>query len=260
MTRRTFFKSFGFLLGFVIAVGLPLSDADAKGGQKKKLELKVKVLKDGTGAVAEQYSKVRVHYTGWLMDGTKFDSSHDRGEPLEFMLGQGRVIRGWDLGVMNMKVGGKRELIIPPELAYGKRGAGKVIPPNSTLKFEVELMGVTPPKFSNVDNEELKKLMARGVPVIDIRRPEEWKQTGIVEGSHMITAFNKRGQLQKDFKAKFEAVVKSKDQEVALICRTGNRTGHLSTALSDQLGYSKIHNVTNGITRWIAEKRPVVKP
>ena len=96
----------------------------------------------GTGAVAEPGKSVSVHYTGWLMDGTKFDSSVDRGYPFEFTLGTGRVIKGWDEGVAGMKVGGKRILIIPPELGYGERGAGNVIPPDATLKFEVELLNV----------------------------------------------------------------------------------------------------------------------
>ena len=95
----------------------------------------------GTGAVAEPGKNVSVHYTGWLMNGTKFDSSRDRGQPFTFPLGAGRVIKGWDEGVAGMRVGGKRTLIIPPDLAYGSRATGP-IPPNSTLKFEVELLDV----------------------------------------------------------------------------------------------------------------------
>jgi peptidylprolyl isomerase len=85
---------------------------------------------------------VVVHYTGWLEDGTKFDSSLDRGEPLEFQIGMGGVIRGWDIGMATMKVGGKRKLIVPPGLAYGSEGRGDVIPPNATLTFEVELLEI----------------------------------------------------------------------------------------------------------------------
>jgi len=96
----------------------------------------------GTGAVAESGKTVSVHYTGWLMDGTKFDSSLDRGYPSEFTLGTGRVIKGLDEGVGGMKVGGKRILIIPPELGYGEGGAANVIPPDATLKYEVELLAV----------------------------------------------------------------------------------------------------------------------
>lgn len=103
----------------------------------------------GTGAEATQGQHVSVHYTGWLFEataadqkGAKFDSSLDRGQLFDFPLGAGHVIKGWDEGVAGMKVGGKRTLIIPPEMGYGARGAGGVIPPNATLVFEVELHGV----------------------------------------------------------------------------------------------------------------------
>ncbi|MEW6026110.1 MAG: FKBP-type peptidyl-prolyl cis-trans isomerase [Planctomycetota bacterium] len=96
----------------------------------------------GAGAEAKPGMMVQVHYTGWLTNGTKFDSSVDRGQPFQFNLGRGQVIRGWDEGVAGMKIGGKRKLTIPPELGYGARGAGNVIPPNATLVFEVELLGV----------------------------------------------------------------------------------------------------------------------
>ena len=102
--------------------------------------LQYKDLEIGTGEAAKVGNTAVVHYTGWLMDGTKFDSSLDRGTPFEFPLGGGRVIQGWDEGVATMNVGGKRELIIPPNLAYGDRGAGGVIPPGATLKFEIELL------------------------------------------------------------------------------------------------------------------------
>ena len=100
------------------------------------------MIKEGEGAQATAGQTVSVHYTGKLADGTKFDSSHDRNAPIEFPLGQGRVIPGWDEGIALLKVGGKATFIIPPHLAYGDRGAGGVIPPNATLIFEVELMGI----------------------------------------------------------------------------------------------------------------------
>jgi FKBP-type peptidyl-prolyl cis-trans isomerase FkpA len=113
------------------------------------VELSKTDVKLGTGAEAVAGNNVSVHYTGWLYDaaalehkGTKFDSSRDRGTPFQFPLGAGRVIKGWDQGVAGMKVGGQRTLVIPAELGYGARGAGGVIPPNATLLFDVELLGV----------------------------------------------------------------------------------------------------------------------
>lgn len=105
-------------------------------------ELKVEDLVVGTGAEAVSGKRVTVNYSGTLIDGTKFDSSYDRGTPFSFNLGAGEVIKGWDLGVAGMKVGGKRKLTIPPQFGYGASGAGSIIPPNATLIFEVELLKV----------------------------------------------------------------------------------------------------------------------
>lgn len=104
--------------------------------------LQIEELTVGTGATAEAGQNVVVHYTGWLTDGTKFDSSKDRNDPFQFGLGQRQVIAGWDEGVQGMQIGGVRKLTIPPALGYGARGAGGVIPPNATLVFEVELLGI----------------------------------------------------------------------------------------------------------------------
>jgi FKBP-type peptidyl-prolyl cis-trans isomerase len=104
------------------------------------LEIEDQIIGNGDEAVAGQ--NVEVHYTGWLTDGTKFDSSHNRNQTFSFKLGAGQVIAGWDQGVAGMKVGGTRKLTIPPDMGYGERGAGGVIPPNATLIFKVELISV----------------------------------------------------------------------------------------------------------------------
>ena len=120
------------------------SDPQDKKDEKvitTKSGLKYVELKEGTGDEAKAGQTVEVHYTGWVKDGTKFDSSKDRNKPFEFKLGAGKVIKGWDEGVVGMKVGGTRKLIIPPELGYGKRGYPGAIPPDAELTFEVELLG-----------------------------------------------------------------------------------------------------------------------
>ena len=117
-------------------IGVPMAATKTASG------LVIEELIVGEGNIAASGQHVTVHYTGWLTNGSKFDSSKDRNDPFKFGLGQGQVIRGWDEGVQGMKVGGKRKLTIPPELGYGARGAGGVIPPNATLVFEVELLGV----------------------------------------------------------------------------------------------------------------------
>jgi FKBP-type peptidyl-prolyl cis-trans isomerase len=122
----------------------PKKDEKSKDDKEvtTKSGLKYVELKVGDGDEAKAGTQVKVHYTGWLENGMKFDSSVDRGQAFGFKLGAGQVIKGWDEGVAGMKVGGKRKLIIPSELGYGKRGAGATIPPDSTLIFEVELLGV----------------------------------------------------------------------------------------------------------------------
>jgi FKBP-type peptidyl-prolyl cis-trans isomerase len=137
------------VLALAIAAALPLlGRVDAATNQVIEMPngLKYTDTKTGDGAAATSGNKVSVHYTGWLYNngakGAKFDSSVDRGQPFQFTLGAHQVIAGWDEGVAGMKVGGKRTLIIPPELGYGARGAGGVIPPNATLMFDVELLGV----------------------------------------------------------------------------------------------------------------------
>ncbi|WP_456374889.1 rhodanese-like domain-containing protein [Thiolapillus sp.] len=115
-------------------------------------------------------------------------------------------------------------------------------------------------RVTNIDNAELEKLMAQGVPVIDIRRAEEWQQTGVVKGSHLITFFDKRGNYNVQAWLDKLAPIAGKNDPFILICRTGNRTGTVSRFLDQKLGYTKVYNVQKGITHWIAKGKPVVKP
>ena len=142
--KNTVLIALGVLtLSTLIIAGCTKKQATTDGAAPTSVsELKIEDTTAGTGAEAKKGMQVSVHYTGWLTDGKKFDSSLDRGVPFKFQLGVGQVIKGWDEGVVGMKVGGKRKLTIPSDMAYGERGAGNVIPPNSTLVFEVELLEV----------------------------------------------------------------------------------------------------------------------
>ncbi|MBT4301753.1 MAG: peptidylprolyl isomerase [Gammaproteobacteria bacterium] len=228
---------------------------NAVGGIEEGFEVTTFV--QGSGKAAVFGDIVSVHYTGTLTDGTKFDSSRDRDKPFTFTLGAGQVISGWEHGVKGMKRGEQRKLVVPPSMGYGSRTVS-VIPANSTLLFDVELLDIL--SYTNIDNDELNALLKEGgVTLVDIRRPEEWKQTGIIEGSEMITAFTKRGGLDPQFGKKFLQRFTAEDR-VVLICRTGNRTARLSQALIKEMGWKNVYNVEKGITDWIKRGNPVVQP
>lgn len=255
MMNFIFRKTAGLIFGLLLSLtAIPVVLA-AHGSHQKP---DIKVITPGSGAGVTSHSRVAVHYTGWLMDGSKFDSSLDRGKPFEFTLGLGQVIAGWDMGVAGMKVGEKRILVIPPELGYGKRGAGKAIPPNATLKFEISLISFRPPKYSNVGNQELQALLDKGVKIIDLRRPDEWKQTGTIKGSQRLTAFDGRGNFIRSFPAAFEKAAKP-DEEVILICHTGSRSAAVANMLVEQAGYKSVYNVVEGIEKWIKDGHPIVR-
>lgn len=149
---RSVLIALGLIIAGVVGMFFILGNPSQKDGEKQVeelseqeggvSELNIEDIVVGGGEEAKDGNKVSVHYVGTLTDGTKFDSSRDRGDPFTFTLGAGEVIKGWDQGVLGMKVGGTRKLTIPPELGYGEAGAGSDIPPNSTLIFEVELLSV----------------------------------------------------------------------------------------------------------------------
>lgn len=126
------------------------------------------------------------------------------------------------------------------------------------LGIALGLAGCAEPPYTNVDNEGLKALLAQGVPLYDVRRPEEWRQTGVVEGSRTLTYVDARGRLNPEILPRIQAEV-PKDAPIALICRTGNRTDSLARELA-KLGYTRVFNVRDGISKWIAEGNPVVRP
>ena len=222
-------------------------------------ELQIETITDGDGAVAETGTRVSVHYEGRLEDGEVFDASRPRGQPFAFTIGAGQVIRGWEDGVTGMKIGETRRLTIPPELGYGAAGAGGVIPPNATLAFEIELLDVsTPVTLGEATPEALLQAQKDGVVIIDIRREDEWHETGIIEGAETVTAFEASGRVNPDFLDSFRSFVPSPDTPVMLYCRTGNRTTSLGNALIEQLGFTDVTHLSDGITGWVANGQTTV--
>ena len=216
-----------------------------------KAELKTETIIQGSGSKAELGMRVQVHYTGKLVDGTVFDSSVPKGDPFIFTLGQRQVIQGWEEGILGMHVGETRILTIPPELAYGTSGAGDTIPPNATLIFDVQLIATSwPPSLKEFTTEQLLDAQKNGSFIIDIRSVNEWVETGIIEGAETITAFSPDGNLHSDFRKKFFSLIKSKDTPIVLYCRSGNRSNRLGNALVNQLDFTNVSHLSDGLIGW----------
>ena len=246
------------LITVIILLGMSLIYAFIKFspfmGQQAKVE--IAMTQNSDGVKAEKGMMVSVHYLGRLQDGTVFDDSFKRGEPISFVLGNGMVIQGWEQGIEGMIVGEKRTLTIPPELGYGEAGAGDVIPPNATLIFDVELVeAVIPPTLSEVSPDELEKLIKSGVTVIDIRRPDEWEDIGLIEGAIPIQSFTQQGQVHPEFLEKFNQAVPSKDTAFVIYCHAASRSNQIGRALVEQLGFSKASHLAGGIMAWTESGR-----
>jgi len=213
---------------------------------------------EGEGAEIINHSKIQVHYTGKLQDGTKFDSSYDRGEPFSFQIGVRQVIEGWETGLIGMKVGGKRTLIIPPELAYGERGAGDLIPPNATLIFDVEIIAVQDPGYGFVKASEIEVLQEEGYKFIDIRTKKERDHTGIVPGSLEITAFDIYGNFVPEFMKTFRDLIELDDKTV-FISNEGEIASILANGFVEQLNATNMYALKGGIQKLIKENYKLEK-
>ena len=213
---------------------------------------------EGDGTEIVKHSKIQVHYTGKLQDGTKFDSSLDRGEPFSFQIGLRQVIEGWEIGLMGMKVGGKRTLIIPSELAYGERGAGDLIPPNATLTFDVEIVAVKDPGYGLVKAKEIKSLQDDGYKFIDIRTKKERDHTGVIPGSLEITAFDIYGNFVPEFMKTFRDLV-ALDDNTVFISNEGEIASILANGFVEQLNATNMYALKGGIQQLIKENYKLEK-
>ena len=222
-------------------------------------DLKIETVIEGNGAIASTGKRVSIHYKGMLSDGDVFDASGPRGKPFSFEIGAGQVIRGWEQGVSGMKVGEVRKLTIPPKLGYGSRGGGDTIPPNATLIFEIELLDVSDPITLGQANPEMFiRAQKDGAIIIDIRREDEWVDTGVIEGAITITAFEQNGSIHPEFQKKFLNIAPSQNTPIMLYCQIGGRTTGLGNALINQLGYTNVSHLTDGIAGWLADGNKIV--
>ena len=220
----------------------------------------IEILSDfpGKGIEIKNHYKVHVNYRGVLEDGTEFDNSFKRKQPFVFQIGLRQVILGWEKGLMGMKVGGKRTIKIPPELGYGSRGAGNLIPPNSTLIFELEIVGAFEPKYIKLISDDLIKKQKKGLILIDIRSKKDRKKTGIIEGSLELTAFDLKGNFKANFINDYKSIT-SKDDHVVLISNEGKTSAILANGFIEQLGFNNMYTLIGGIQNWIKEGRNLLK-
>lgn len=221
-------------------------------------DLQIKNNIEGEGVEIIIHSKIQVHYLGKLEDGTKFDSSYDRDEPLSFQIGLRQVIEGWERGLMGMKIGGKRTLIVPPELAYGERGAGDLIPPNATLIFDVEIVDIKPPGYVLVITKDIFKLQKENYKFIDIRTKKERDNTGIIPGSLEITAFDIYGNFVPEFMKTFQDLVDLNDN-IVFISNEGEISSILANGFVEQLGATNMHSLKGGIQQLLKENYQLSK-
>lgn len=222
-------------------------------------ELEIRTLSPGGGVAVEQGMRAKVHYQGRLSDGKVFDDSRERGTPFTFTLGAGEVIEGWDKGILGMEVGEKRQLVIPPELGYGLRGAGNVIPPGATLTFDIELIAIRwPPTLSAISPEALAKARDENQVIIDIRNKDARAKTGVIEGAEMLTAFASSGQLHPQFQRKFAELIKALETPFILYDEDGEAAAYLGGAMVKQLGFENVSYLEDGIYAWKKSGRPLI--
>tara|TARA_B100001287_G_C22590788_1_gene485513 strand:+ start:91 stop:822 length:732 start_codon:yes stop_codon:yes gene_type:complete len=209
----------------------------------------VKIINEtfGNGLEVKNHSKVSVHYIGRLEDNTEFDNSYKRNKPFQFQIGVRQVILGWETGLLGMKEGGKRTILIPYNLAYGESGAGDLIPPNSNLIFDIEVIKVSPPKYIQIDSYQLKLAISdNSFKILDIRNTDLVNNSGIIPGSFLLTAFDKKGNFLPDFLDSYQQIIQPGDK-VIFVSEEGIISSVLANGFAEQLNQINIYNLKDGI-------------
>ena len=216
--------------------------------------------KPGDGKKIIYHSWVQIEYTGSFENGEVFDTNVGKNRPLVVQMGMKEVIPGFEQGIIGTTKGTKRKIKIPAELAYGEKGGGDIIPPNTDLIFEFKIVDVLDPNYRLISSDELITLINKNGVALDIRTEEQWKKTGIIKGSFQETAFSKEGKFNVYLMDKVRALAGAESQniEIAFISNDGKTASILGNAFAEDLGFTNVFVLRGGIKAWIEEKKTLV--
>ena len=215
--------------------------------------------KPGDGKKIIHHSWVQIEYTGSFENGEVFDTNVGKNRPLVVQMGMKEVIPGFELGIIGTKKGTKRKIKIPAKLAYGKKGGGDVIPPNTDLIFEFEIIDVLDPHYKMINSDELIEKINGNAVALDIRLEDQWEK-GVIEGSFQETAFNKDGKFNVYLMDKVRALAGEESQniEIVFISHDGETASILGNAFAEDLGFKNVSVLKGGIVQWLKEKKQLV--
>ena len=215
--------------------------------------------KPGDGKKIIHHSWVQIEYTGSFESGEVFDTNIGKDRPLVVQIGMKEVIPGFEQGIIGTTKGTKRKIKIPAELAYGEKGGGDVIPPNTDLIFEFEIIDVLDPHYKMINSEELTKKINSNAVALDIRLEDQW-ENGVIEGSFQETAFNKDGKFNVYLMDKVRALAGEESQniEIIFISHDGETASILGNAFAEDLGFKNVSVLKGGVVQWLSEKRQLV--
>ena len=215
--------------------------------------------KPGDGKKIIHHSWVQIEYTGSFESGEVFDTNVGKNRPLVVQMGMKEVIPGFELGIIGTKKGTKRKIKIPAKLAYGKKGGGDVIPPNTDLIFEFEIIDVLDPHYKMINSDELIEKINGNAVALDIRLEDQWEK-GVIEGSFQETAFNKDGKFNVYLMDKVRALAGEESQniEIVFISHDGETASILGNAFAEDLGFKNVSVLKGGVVQWLKEKRQLV--
>ena len=204
-----------------------------------------------------KHSWVQLEYTGSFENGKVFDTNVGKDRPLVVQMSMKEVIPGFEQGIIGTTKGTKRKIKIPAELAYGVKGGGDIIPPNTDLIFEFEVIDVLDPSYKSVSSDELIDMIENNAVALDIRTEEEWGKTGVIKGSFPETAFDKNGKFQVYVMDKIRALAAAQSQNVNLIfiSHDGETASMLANSFSEDLGFTNVSVLEGGILQWLKESK-----